>query len=126
MQYAFMTAEDKAKLNTFQQFTDPTVIQPKKIECPKEMPLVKQATGSSAWNHGTTWEDKKLKIDDIKKYLIDQNILIGENADEAQLKLTGFESMSGEASIAVIRTKPRIGYELTFKAILTGVENTYL
>ena len=34
--------------------------------------------------------------------------------------------MTGEASVAIIRQQPRMGYELTFKAVLTGVENTYL
>lgn len=35
-------------------------------------------------------------------------------------------SMSGEASIAVIRKEPRMGYELTFKVLMAGVEETYL
>jgi len=34
--------------------------------------------------------------------------------------------MEGEASIAVVRGNPRMGYELTFKVELTGVEGTYL
>ena len=40
--------------------------------------------------------------------------------------LTGFKSMTGEASVAIIRQEPRMGYELTFKAVLTGAENTFL
>ena len=40
--------------------------------------------------------------------------------------LTGFESMSGEASVACIRGQPRMGYELTFKAEMTGKADTYL
>ena len=40
--------------------------------------------------------------------------------------LTGFKEISGEASIAVIRGEPRMGYELTFKAELEGVQDTYL
>ena len=42
--------------------------------------MTKQA---SAWNLGATWEDKKLKIDAIKKYLIDQKIVIGRDGKEA-------------------------------------------
>ena len=34
--------------------------------------------------------------------------------------------MSGEASVACIRGQPRMGYELTFKAELTGMKDTYL
>ena len=34
--------------------------------------------------------------------------------------------MEGEASIAVVRGKARMGYELTFKAEFTGLEGTYL
>lgn len=40
--------------------------------------------------------------------------------------LTGFKEISGEASIAVIRGEPRMGYELTFKAELEGVQDTYM
>ena len=34
--------------------------------------------------------------------------------------------MSGEASIAVVRGEPRMGYELSFKAELTGDADSYL
>ena len=34
--------------------------------------------------------------------------------------------ISGEASIAVVRGEPRMGYELDFTAEFEGVENTYL
>jgi hypothetical protein len=34
--------------------------------------------------------------------------------------------ISGEASIAVVRGEPRMGYELDLTAELEGVENTYL
>jgi len=42
------------------------------------------------------------------------------------LRLTDVKSMSGEASIAVIRGEPRMGYELTIKAEFTGENETYL
>ena len=32
----------------------------------------------------------------------------------------------GEASIAVVRGEPRMGYEISFKCELTGVEKTYM
>jgi hypothetical protein len=37
------------------------------------------------------------------------------------LKITGVESIDGEASIAVSRGEPRMGYELNFKLELTGL-----
>jgi len=42
------------------------------------------------------------------------------------LKLTDILEISGEASVAVVRGEPRMGYELTFKAELCGVSDTYL
>ena len=71
-------------------------------------------------------EDKKLKIDQVKKYLIDQKVIVGKDQSEGKLQITGFTSMEGEASIAVVRGKPRMGYELSFTIVLTGVEDTYL
>lgn len=54
--YTFWTEKDKDKLNTFQQFSDPSVIAPKKLDgnvIPQENVMTK--TGS-AWNKsGTTW-----------------------------------------------------------------------
>ena len=39
----------------------------------------------SAWNKsGTTWVSKNLKLNEVKKYLISQNIVIGESGKEAQ------------------------------------------
>ena len=58
--------------------------------------------------------------------MISQDVIIGENEEIGKLKLTGFKSMEGEASIAVVRGKARMGYELTFKAEFTGLEGTYL
>ena len=34
--------------------------------------------------------------------------------------------MDGFLNLAMIRGEPRMGFELSFKATLTGVENTYL
>jgi len=70
-------------------------------------------------------EDKKIKIEQLKKYLADTHIIIG-TPNEAQLEITEVKSMSGEASIAVIRSEPRMGYELSFKVELTGCKGTYL
>jgi activator of HSP90 ATPase len=41
------------------------------------------------------------------------------------LKLTNVLSISGDASIALIRGEPRMGYELNIKMELTGVDETY-
>jgi hypothetical protein len=65
-------------------------------------------------------EDKKLKLDEVKKYLVDQEIVFGDS--ESKLKLTSVVSISGEASIAVVRGEPRFGHELTLKLELTGIE----
>jgi activator of HSP90 ATPase len=65
-----------------------------------------------------------LKVDQIKKYLIGQKLTIGD--DNRKLMLTDVKSISGEASIAVVRGQPRMGYDLTFTAELTGVEATYM
>jgi len=132
--YSFMTADDRNKSATFAQNIDPTVIQPKKIEDQAELQKVKtqgekemNLTGS-AWNKsGTTWVDKNLKLNEVKKYLISQNIVIGESGKEAQqLKLTDVEDIEGFCNLAIVRGDPRMGFELTFKATLTGVDDTYL
>ena len=41
------------------------------------------------------------------------------------LQLTDIPSIEGDASIAMIRGQPRMGYELTFKLELSGVDETY-
>lgn len=55
--------------------------------------------------------------------MIEQAFVIGEN--EAKLRLSNVTSVSGDASIAVIRGEPRMGYELDLKIELTGVDETY-
>ena len=45
---------------------------------------------------------------------------------QRKLELTSITECKGEASIAVVRGEPRIGYELTLKCELTGVEETYM
>jgi hypothetical protein len=42
------------------------------------------------------------------------------------LEVTSISECKGEASIAVVRGEPRIGYELTLKCELTGVKETYM
>ena len=79
---------------------------------------------NSAWNKAGTWEDKTLKTDVIKKYLIAQKIEIGDS--NRKLLLTDIKSIKGEASIAVVRGQPRMGYELSITAELTGVAGTYM
>ena len=79
---------------------------------------------NSAWNKAGTWEDKNLKTDVIKKYLIAQKIEIGDS--NRKLLLTDIKSIKGEASIAVVRGQPRMGYELSITAELTGVAGTYM
>lgn len=39
-----------------------------------------------------------------------------------KLKLTGISKIEGEASIAVVRGNPRMGYDLSFTAELEGIE----
>lgn len=41
--------------------------------------------------------------------------------EEAALKITGIESIDGEASIVVSRGEPRMGYELNLKVELCGL-----
>ena len=65
-------------------------------------------------------EDKKLKLDTIKSYLISQNVIFGDS--NRKLKLTGISKIEGEASIAVVRGNPRMGYDLSFTAELEGIE----
>ena len=59
VKYAFMTDEDKEKLNTFPQFTDPSHIAPKKLDGQTAAILQDGPTlakKGSAWNKaGTTW-----------------------------------------------------------------------
>ena len=45
-------------------------------------------------------------------------ILVGEQ--NSKLKLKEIKEISGEASIAVVRGKERIGYELTFTSVFSG------
>jgi hypothetical protein len=42
------------------------------------------------------------------------------------LILTDIKTIKGEASIAVVRGQPRMGYDLSFTAEMTGVEATYM
>ena len=42
------------------------------------------------------------------------------------MKVLEIATISGDASIAVIRKEPRMGYELNMKVSLVGLENTYL
>lgn len=65
-----------------------------------------------------------MKIDNVKSYLLAQKIQFGDS--ERKLELTEISEFKGEASIAVVRGEPRMGYELTFKCQLTGVEKTYM
>ena len=37
-----------------------------------------------------------------------------------------FSEFKGEASIAVVRGEPRMGYELSLKCMFKGVEKTYM
>jgi hypothetical protein len=42
------------------------------------------------------------------------------------LLLSGIKTIKGEASIAVVRGQPRMGYDLSITAELTGVNGTYM
>ena len=46
--------------------------------------------------------------------------------DESKLKLINIKEISGEASIAVVRGEPRMGYDIDFTAEFEGIENSYL
>ena len=57
-----------------------------------------------------------MKIDNVKSYLLSQKIQFGDS--ERKLELIELSNFKGEASIAVVRGEPRIGYELSFKCQL--------
>ena len=107
--------------------------QPSKIEDPaliqqleKTSLASSKATQNSAWNKAGTWEDKKLKLEDLKQFLLSQAVIVGKHDQDRKLEVTDVKSISGEASVAVVRGQPRVGYELTLKVELTGVKDTYL
>ena len=79
---------------------------------------------NSAFNGAKTWEDKKVKVLQVNEYLTNANITI--ESPDCKLKLSKIISISGEASIAVIRGEPRMGYELELKAELVGTDDSYL
>ena len=60
-----------------------------------------------------------MKIDHVKSYLLEQKIQFGDS--QRMLELTSISECKGEASIAVVRGEPRIGYELTLNCELIGV-----
>ena len=106
------------------------MIKPQKLdnaEAIKKVQTTAENRPGSAWNAGTTWEHKNLKVDQIKTYLESQNLIFAENETcESKLLLKTIKKCEGEASIAVVRGEPKMGYELTLKAIFEGVEGTYL
>ena len=58
--YTFWKENDKAKLDSFPQFKDETIIKPKKIDDPETLKKIaqenEQVRASSSWNKaGTTW-----------------------------------------------------------------------
>lgn len=57
-----------------------------------------------------------MKMDNVKSYLLGQNIQFGD--DERRLALVKITEFKGEASIAVVRGEPRMGYEITLKCQL--------
>ena len=69
-----------------------------------------------------------MTTDILKKYFEDvAPIIIKESEDaESKLVIKKFKSLSGTASIAVVRGEPKMGYELTMKVELEGLEGTYL
>lgn len=90
-----------------------------------ETPTLSKA--GSAWNKGQTWESKNLTTEQIKNYLNSQQVVIAEGESaESKLKIKKVQSVSGTASIAVVRGEPKMGYELTLKVELVGVEGTFL
>ena len=101
---------------------------PKKLEADVAAKLQKdQGAATSAWNKGQTWENKTLKVDQVKAYLESCNMIIADNEDsESKLQLTKVKSIQGEASIAVVRGEPRMGYELDLKLQLEGMKDTFL
>lgn len=100
------------------------------MEDPKEIAEVDGPTltrTGSAWNKGATWEDKNLSMDVVQKYLEAVPIIIAKSEDaECKLVVKKIKKCSGTASIAVVRGEPKMGYELTLKVELEGVEGTYL
>jgi activator of HSP90 ATPase len=65
-------------------------------------------------------------MEDLKKYLKEQQIIVGKNDSERKLRLFEVMKIQGEASVAVVRGQPRMGYDLTLKLELRGVEKTFL
>lgn len=128
--YTFWTEKDPAKLSSFPQFQDAELIKPKKLADPKELEDADKPTLSrtgSAWNKGATWEDKVIGMDALKKYLESTPIIIAESESaESKLTVKKVKSVTGTASIAVVRGEPKMGYELTLAVSLEGVEGTYL
>ena len=66
-------------------------------------------------------------MDQVKNYLESQNIVIQVSDDaESKLCIKKVTSVSGTASIAVVRGEPKMGYELELKVEMEGVETPYL
>lgn len=66
-------------------------------------------------------------METVKKYLEGSQIIIAESESaESKLLVKKVKSVTGTASIAVVRGEPKMGYELTLSVTLEGVEGTYL
>ena len=83
---------------------------PVKLE---QVPESKDAGSNAKWNGAKTWEDRKLKAAALKPYL--ENAKVTVKTTDCELVLTKVLEIDGDASIAVIRGEPRMGYDLNLK-----------
>lgn len=66
-------------------------------------------------------------MDVLQKYLESVPIIIAQSEDaESKLVVKKITTLTGTASIAVVRGEPKMGYELTVRVALEGVEGTFL
>ena len=96
--------------------------RPKKVENEQTMAQIQNAANStgSAWNKGGTWENKKIKMDQLKQYLVQDLVESTVLYLDDRLLLTEVESVSGDCEIIMVRNKRKINCDLTMKLKLEG------
>jgi len=101
---------------------DKSLIAPKKIEDPYFLKQIEatKTTNGSAWNTAGTWEDKKLSMKFLQSSFEKQLIETEYKFTTGYLKVSSFDSVTGEASLVTSRGKRRMGYELELKVKLEG------
>ncbi|CDW91631.1 uncharacterized protein loc101207721 [Stylonychia lemnae] len=109
----------------FPQHQNKQVIAPRKIEDPDLIKKINEQnqlnnTGS-AWNTAGTWEDKKLKIANVKKDFKKHLVDAAWKCKNGELQAIAIEELTGEGSVIHSRGKRRIGYELEIKIKFRGL-----